>query len=118
MRKYRLLCLDDMPNDVKRATDRLSNAIDSLEITTQAPAEFKKQVTDLSKKRREKKLDGLILDLRRDQSAPAGSRPVDYKAQLLASELRTRMAAGTLRDFPIILWSISQKLARSYDKDF
>src|SRR5215213_2990926 len=99
MKKYRLMCLDDMPNEVKLATDRLSDVVDSLEIETRAPDEFNKQVTDLSKKRREKGLDGLILDLRLDQTAPTGSKPVDYNAQLLASKLRTRMAASTLRDF-------------------
>jgi hypothetical protein len=117
MKKYRFLCLDDNVDEVQRATARLGEAVDALEIETRAPLEFKKQVSDISKRRRDKKLDGLILDLRLDQNAPAGSKTVDYKAQLLATGLRTRMAASTLRDFPVVLWSISQKLARSYDKD-
>lgn len=116
-KKYRFICIDDMPNEVKRATDRLTDAAESLEIETQAPIEFSKQVGVFVQRRRDKKLDGIILDLRLDQSSPTGSRPVDYKAQRLASELRTKMAGGSLRDFPIVLWSISQKFARSYEKD-
>lgn len=117
MKKYRFICLDDMPNEVKRATTRLSTAVESLEIETLAPIDFADQVTVLVRSRRKKKLDGIILDLRIDQSSPAGSRPVDYKAQRLASELRTKMAEGSVRDFPIVLWSINQKFARSYQKD-
>ena len=117
MKKYRFICLDDMPNEVKRATSRLSTAVDSLEIETQAPIDFSKQVAVFAQRRRDKKLDGVILDLRIDQESLAGTRPVDYKAQRLASELRTRMAEGTLQDFPIVLWSISKKFARSYEKD-
>jgi hypothetical protein len=42
---------------------------------------------------------------------------VDYKAQQLASDLRTKMAEKSISDFPIVLWSITQKLTRSYDRD-
>ena len=52
----------------------------------------------------------MILDFRLDEL-------VDYKAQNLATELRSLMAEAKVRDFPIVLWSISQKFARSYDKD-
>ncbi|MEK6304582.1 MAG: hypothetical protein AABO41_28175 [Acidobacteriota bacterium] len=116
-KKYRYICIDDMPDEVQQANARLNAAISNLHIKTQAPKDFKSQVSEVARLRKKKELDGLILDLRIDQFGSPGVPPVDYKAQRLAGELRSRMAEGRLSDFPIVLWSISQKFARSYDKD-
>ena len=116
MKKTNYLCIDDMPDDVQVAATGLSSAILGLEIKVQAPKVFKTQLVELVRLRKNNKLDGVILDLRLDESSARG-QGVDYKAQNLAGVLRTQMAEGKLRDFPIVLWSISQKFARSYNKD-
>lgn len=116
-KKIRYLCIDDKPDEVKPALKQLERANLRLAIRISPPGEFRDQVGTLQKLRKNGELDGLILDLRLDQSGATGERPVDYKAQLLANELRTLMAASKIDDFPIVLWSITSKLALSYDKD-
>lgn len=110
MKKTIYRCIDDMPDQVSAATERLSSAIPRLAVEPHPPLVFDKQVLELVRLRKNKELDGVILDLRLDEL-------VDYKAQNLATELRSRMAEGKVRDFPIVLWSISQKFARSYTRD-
>src|SRR6266487_2170695 len=117
MKRTRYLCLDDKPEEVRLALRRLADATIGLAIGCSSPLPLREQVEDIRDRSSKNRLDGLIVDLRLDQSAPANTQPVDYKAQQLASELRSLMAERKLRDFPIALWSISQKFARSYDRD-
>ena len=112
MKKTIYRCIDDMPDQVRAATERLSSAIPGLTLELRPPEIFSKQVSELVRLRKNKKLDGVILDLRLDDEGFA-----DYKAQNLATQLRSLMAEGKVRDFPIVLWSISQKFARSYTRD-
>ena len=110
MKKTIYRCIDDMPDQVRAATGRLSSAVPGLAVKPYPPLVFNKQVLELVRLRKNKELDGVILDLRLDEL-------VDYKAQNLATELRSLMAEGKVPDFPIVLWSISQNFAKSYDKD-
>ena len=117
MSKINYICLDDKPSEVGLAVSRLSRSHANLNIKCETPLPLKDELKRLKCLRKGRKLDGLIVDLRLDQTAPAGQIPVNYKAQQLASQLHTAMAERLIPDFPIVLWSITQKLARSFDRD-
>lgn len=59
---------------------------------------------------------GLIVDLRLDMESNKEGVRVPYRGPTLAQELRTRMAEGQ-HSFPIVLWSIANKLETSFNGD-
>jgi hypothetical protein len=63
------------------------------------------------------KLDGLILDLRLDQTVGQGQEQADYRAGSLAQEIRTLATEGKISAFPIFLWSIDKNLSKSFNRD-
>jgi hypothetical protein len=117
MSNIRYLCIDDKPVEVEIALRRLRRNSSELFVKCVAPIALDRQVKVIRNLSKSRRLDGIVLDLRLDDSAQKNQIPVDYKAQQLASNLRTHMADGKIKDFPIVLWSISEKLAKSFNRD-
>lgn len=116
-KRLRYLCIDDKVDLVENTLKRLERQSEELEITPMHPQVFEQQIAELQKERKDHELDGLLLDLRLDESAPTGEQRVSYGAQSLAQQLRTLMSEGRLSGFPIALWSIDSKFVRSYKPD-
>jgi hypothetical protein len=116
-KKIRYVCIDDNPDEVELALKRLKRSDIRLETDISPPFPFAAQIEEIQRRRQQSKLDGLLLDLRLDQNTTKAGKAVDYNAQLVASQLRSMMAERKLEEFPIILWSITSKLARSFDRD-
>lgn len=94
-----------------------------LEIRLRTPQHFSEQMSQLAAKLEVgdgEAFDGLILDLRLDQKAVEhgdGKKvKVGYRATALAQEIRTRAAEGG-RDYPLVLWSMSNRLRQSFTPD-
>jgi hypothetical protein len=117
MKKIRYLCIDDKPDEVKLALKQVASANTQLEIDLSRPTDFREQIKATQELCGKGRLDGLLIDLRLDQSAAKGQRPVEYNAPLFASQMRSLMSQGEVEEFPIVLWSITSKLASSYDQD-
>lgn len=119
MKKIRYLCIDDQPREVELELKHLQRANPLLVFgEPSAPlCDFSTQIQEIQTLRQDGKVDGLLIDLWLGQTAPKGEQPANYDAPLIASKLRTLMAQGELADFPIVLWSITSKLAKSYNKD-
>jgi hypothetical protein len=112
------VCLDDKASDVEHTTRSLERHTRTLKISTLHPAMFEKQIGALRNCSRQDKLDGLIIDLRLDESPNAAGERVTYSAQSVAQQLRTLMAQDKLDDFPIVLWTIDlRNLERFYKPD-
>lgn len=60
---------------------------------------------------------GLLLDLRLDEEFDENGGKVFYRGPTLAQELRSRMSDGEICSFPIILWSMNDKIVHSYSPD-
>jgi len=117
MKKTRYFCIDDRPEEVELALKQLASTNSQLEIDLSRPIDFREQIKATRELVKKGRLDGLLLDLRLDQAAPKDKRPVEYNAPLFASQMRTLMSQGRVADFPIVLWSITSKLASSYNQD-
>lgn len=119
MKKIRYLCIDDQPDEVRLELKKLQRANLLLVFGEPSPpnSDFPTQIREIQTQRQDGKLDGLLIDLRLGQTTQKGEQPANYDAPLIASKLRTLMAQGKLADFPIVLWSITSKLAKSYDRD-
>jgi hypothetical protein len=117
MKQIRYVCIDDKPSEVSRALQRIERKSANLSIRPKPPEEtLPSQIAEI---RKWKQLDGLLLDLRLDQSAGhPGAKKADFKAQQLASELRSNMASKkNVSEFPIVLWSVNHKLESSFCND-
>ncbi len=115
--KIRYLCIDDNPAELELALNRLARSEGRLETSVSVPLPFAAQIEEIQRRLQKSKLNGLLLDLRLDQNAQKVEKAIDYNAQLVASKLRSMMAERKLKEFPIILCSITSKLARSFDQD-
>lgn len=115
------LYLDDEPKSTVNAYVRaVQEKIKELVITHVHPKPYDVQIKELASACNSGSLDGLILDLRLDQfyqDADPEKDKADYRAATLAQEIRTRATEGTIRAFPIVLWSTEPKLRKSYDVD-
>lgn len=108
------LCIDDeSAADVGPLLASVVAKGDNLSIKREQPQELKKQLDDITKAT----IDGLILDLRLDQYKGEEGYKAPYQGVTLAQELRTRMAEGRIRAFPIVLWSVDSKFKEAYERD-
>lgn len=62
-----------------------------------------------------KDYDGLILDLKLDETPVSGGRRADFRGSSLAQQLRDLQKEGTLPAFPILLFSGEEKIRSSLD---
>lgn len=109
------LCIDDQQdNSVDILLDAVSQS-GGPNFTRRTPVEVGEQIqviADLAGQNCGQ--FGLLLDLRLDQEANEDGEKVPYRGPTIAQELRTRMAEGLVAPFPIVLWSIANKLNNSY----
>lgn len=118
-KKIAYICIDDEKTLAGRILNKIAANDDRLAIETSAPLNFEDQSRDLIRLHAEGKLDGLLLDLRLDDRSEAGKPSVSYNALALAAHLRNWLAVSKHKvvGFPIILWSIENKLAKSFAPD-
>lgn len=107
------ICLDDEAAAVEGLIQVLDAANEELAIELRPPALFDDEIKQISKS----KCDGLLLDLRLDKTPSQEGVRVNYRAISLAQELRTRMTEGSIRPFPLVLWSVDANFQESYDRD-
>lgn len=115
----RYLCIDDQQDD---SVDHLLAAISragGLQFERRTPVEVGDQISAIVAFASECRNGfGLLLDLRLDTETNKEGTRVPYRGPTLAQELRTRMAEGAVSpSFPIVLWSIANKLAVSYREE-
>lgn len=112
------LCIDDQQdNSVDILLDTVSRA-GGPQFIRQTPVEVGKQIQAIADQAMKNEGQfGLLLDLRLDQEADASGEKVSYRGPTVAQELRTRMAEGLVPPFPIVLWSIANKLKSSYVRE-
>jgi hypothetical protein len=115
--RHEYLCLDDDTESVTDLVDLLSSSSLSILISTQAPKPFDSQIQEITNKAKKSTLRGLILDLRLDELKTPNLPMAHYSAPSIAQEMRTLMTQKRIPPFPIVLWSIDQKMARSYNPD-
>lgn len=117
MSRQKYLCLDDDTESVADLVELLNSSSRDLVITPKAPHPFDGQIKDIAAQARASKLTGLILDLRLDELKTANLPLARYSAPSIAQEMRTLMTQKRVPPFPIVLWSIDQKMAKSYNPD-
>lgn len=112
------LCVDDQADSIAELLAALNRANESLNIEPCVPKEFEAMTTTVMQRYNDTHLDGLLIDLRLDEPGP-GAEPVRYTAQGLAQQLRSLCAeyVDASRGFPIVLWTVNERLLRLYEKD-
>jgi len=111
-------CIDDQQDtSIEQLLQLLAKQDSSLSITRHTPIELGTQIEQIAKLAKASESFGLLLDLRLDMEADKNGGKVPYRGPTLAQELRTRMAEGEIRPFPIILWSINEKFLKSFFGD-
>ena len=114
MSKY--LYLDDAEvHQLEPFTEPINRLENSLSISLRKPKKFDAQVEDLRTFPQD--FDGLILDLLLHQMPNEQGEKANYRGTTLAQHLRTLGTEGTLKEFPIVLWSDADKLAAAYNSD-
>lgn len=112
------LCIDDQQDQsIDMLLQLLSNTDKALLFDRKTPIDIGEQIRQISDASKTNERFGLLVDLRLDQEADSGGAKVQYRGPTLAQELRTRMAEGDIRPFPIVLWSINEKFLKSYYGD-
>ena len=119
MSDIRYLCLDDEKLLVSKSIARLQNQAADFKIDSEEPTDFEEQVSIITDRHRQGCLDGLLLDLRLDEKAAHGKKPVRYTATGLAAQVRSWLSTRKQEvvGFPIILWSIEGRLAHAFNAD-
>ena len=84
-----------------------------LQIELRYPLPFEKFIAQLKRTA----FDGLILDLRLDQKVNVEGEKANFRATSFAQELRNLATEQTLSDFPIVLWSMDDRLKQTYLPD-
>lgn len=111
----RYLYLDDAePHQLEPFIERINGLTGSLSIELRKPRRFDEQAEDLETFN---SFDGLILDLLLHQTANEQGEKANYRGTTLAQHLRTLGTEGTLKEFPIVLWSDASKLDKAYNSD-
>ncbi len=112
------LCIDDQQDQsIDNLLELLSKTEPMLSFDRKTPLDIGEQIRQISDASKTNDRFGLLVDLRLDQEADANGAKVQYRGPTLAQELRTRMAEGEVRSFPIVLWSINDKFLKSYYGD-
>lgn len=113
---FRFLYLDDADvHQLEPFTEPINRLKDNLSISLRKPKKFDAQVEDLKTFLHD--FDGLILDLLLHQMPNERGEKANYRGTTLAQHLRTLGTEGTLKEFPIVLWSDADKLAIAYNSD-
>jgi hypothetical protein len=112
------LCIDDQQDNTPEDFIRVLESYADLKITRNLPTEIGPQIDSILAASANTENFGLLVDLRLDMEAGPDQIRVPYRGTTLAQELRTRLAeeAG-YNSFPIILWSINTKFAKSFQRD-
>lgn len=110
----RYLYLDDAErHQLEPFTEPINRLTDGPHIELRKPKKFDGQVEEL----KTFDFDGLILDLLLHQTANEQGERANYRGTTLAQHLRTLGTEGTLKEFPIVLWSDAYKLDKAYNSD-
>jgi len=118
MPQYKFVYLDDkdLPSiePLAEALEReLEGERESLKVKPENPRpEFGQQLKALS----EERIDGLILDLRLDET-PGTFGQANYRGLALAQEIRTRATEDKAYAFPLLLVSSQLNLTKSFSSD-
>ncbi len=114
MQKINYLCVDDEGLDtIQPILEGISSRVRDIKIVLTEPREFGELLTTI----KSENPGGVILDLRLDQLANSAGVRADYRGLSVAQELRTRMTEGVIPAFPVVLWSVTTKLSKSYGGD-
>ncbi len=114
----KILCVDDQSaNNIQPLLTELQSSSDGIVFVRSFPTELSSQVEYISGLSQAEEYFGLLLDLRLDMDFDESGQQVFYRGPTLAQELRTRMAEGEIKSFPIFLWSVNHKLNKSYTFD-
>ncbi|WP_157649164.1 response regulator [Burkholderia ubonensis] len=112
MTKLHFLCVDDHVSDLNTLVTLLEQAGHSIKFTSILPSSFESMLETV--RQAVPPFDGILLDLRLDQNHGATGTNVHYNAAELATLFRGEMAGKRIPDVPIVLWTISAKLKKSY----
>lgn len=111
----RYLYLDDAErHQLEPFTEPINQLTSGPSIEIRKPRKFDRQVEDF---KAFGDFDGLILDLLLHQMANEHGEKANYRGTTLAQHLRTLGTEGTIKEFPIVLWSDADKLEKAYNSD-
>ncbi|HCF3907968.1 hypothetical protein [Pseudomonas aeruginosa] len=112
------LCIDDQTAEtIDPVLYALEGPDKSIEFSKMHPKELAEQFERIKQESSRGVPFGVLVDLRLDELPDDDGNKVFYRGSTLAQDLRTRMALGEIDNFPIVLWSVNDKLARSYEPD-
>src|SRR5260370_29663926 len=117
MRQHNYFCLDEDTESVADLVDLLNSSSQAVVIIAKPPKPFDSQIQEIVTKAKKSQLRGLILDLRLDELKTVDLPMARYSAPSVAQEMRTLMTQKRVPPFPIVFWSIGQKMAKSYNSD-
>jgi hypothetical protein len=118
MTSAKYLCIDDQTAEtIDPVLYALEGPDKSIEFSKMHPKELAEQFEHIKQESSKGAPFGVLVDLRLDELPDDSGIKVFYRGSTLAQDLRTRMALGEIDNFPIILWSVNDKLARSYEPD-
>lgn len=112
--KIRYIYIDDQSAAATAPyAEGLQRKVPDLAVDHRFPVQFSEQLRRLKNEDHQ----GLILDLRLDESENPDGERTEYRATALAQEIRTRTTEGRMRDVPIVLLSTDTKFKNSFDRD-
>lgn len=118
MTSAKYLCIDDQTAEtIDPVLYALEGPNKSIEFSKMHPKELAEQFERIKQESSQGAPFGVLVDLRLDELPDDDGNKVFYRGSTLAQDLRTRMALGEIDNFPIVLWSVNDKLARSYEPD-
>lgn len=111
------LYIDDDSSDRANGTVQGFKKGDIIEVSLSQPeSSWEQQIQFLESKQNEDLLDGLIIDLRLDDYANTKSGlKASYRGTSFAQEIRTRQKEGSIKEFPIVLFSGNDKVTQSLE---
>lgn len=111
---YKYLYIDDTKNAIEQGTINALQDGGEIEITFKKPNDWEIQILDLIKDL--PNFNGIILDLRLNDTAYEENKFAQYRGSTVAQELRTLSKENKFeKDFPIILISANDNLHKSLD---
>lgn len=111
--KYRYLYIDDTRDRLEEGMINALQDKSDIEITFRGPADWETLIEYL--KQELPNNNGIILDLRLNDNAYEDKKYAKYKGSTVAQELRSLTKEGLLKDFPMILFSGTDKLDNYLD---
>lgn len=110
---YRILYVDDAQQELEKGMINALKLSGDIEITFSGPKDWEDLIKYLTVQLPNH--DGIILDLRLDD-IPYEGKNASYKGSTVAQELRNLTKEGKLSDFPIVLFSGTDKLEHYLDQ--